>query len=101
MTRTIILTAVTLIASLVITPIAEAKKGAGGNWKGPPHGNAWGHYKAGWPGYWYGSYPYGGYSYGFVPPSTFGVPPGGYLYPPAYAPAPPVAPVLPPPPPAY
>jgi len=94
MTRNLLLAAVVAIVSLAITPMAEAKKGGGGNWKGPPpHGNAWGHYKFGQPGYWYGGYPY---AYG--PPIYSGwAPPVG---PPAYAPA--IAPApgfIPPPPP--
>src|SRR5262245_22848354 len=99
--RTTILAAAVLIGSLAITPLAEAKKGGGGNWKGPPpHGNAWGHYKNGWPGYagWYGGYP------------MYGPPPAYYGWPPPPAPtawrglsagavAPPIVPEpLPPPP---
>lgn len=98
MRRNLILAAVTLIASLAITPVAEAKKGGGGKWKGPPpHGNAWGHYKTGWPGYWYGGYPYnyGGYPYGYVPPANYGWAPQVYGYPPAYGPALPVEPMIP------
>jgi len=96
MTRHFNLGIIALVAFLLVTPVAEAKKGSGGKWKGPPpHGNAWGHYKNGWPGYWYGGYPYG-----------YNAPPVDYRGPaPAFAPAyvPPMPPppmeVIPPPPP--
>jgi hypothetical protein len=97
MIRNIILAVVVASASLAVTPIAEAKKGGGGTWKGPPpHGNAWGYYKKfGWPDYWYGGYPY---NYA-PPPAYYGWPAPVYSYPPPYAPAvPPPAPELLPPP---
>jgi hypothetical protein len=106
MTRSIIVALVVALAALATTPIAKAKKGGGGNGKGPPpHGNAWGHYKNGWPGYWYGGYPYSS-GLGFGPPPAYygyGGPAPVYGYPPAYAPTMPrPAPeILPPPPPPY
>jgi hypothetical protein len=102
MTRNIILAAVVAIATLAITPLAEAKKGGGGNWKGPPpHGNAWGHYKnAGWPGYWYGGYPYyAPYPYP-PPPVYYGPPARAFGYPASYGPILPAPEALPPPAPA-
>jgi hypothetical protein len=91
MARNLPLAALVAIFYFALTPVAEAKKGGGGNWKGPPpHGNAWGHYKSGWPGYWYGGYPY---AYG--PPIYSGLAPP--LGSPAYAPVPPLAPELIPP----
>jgi hypothetical protein len=103
MRRSIILAVVIAIASLAVTPMAEAKKGGGGKWKGPPpHGNAWGYYnKFGGPGYWYGGYPYG-YARGYAPPAYYGSPAPMYGNPSVYyAPAvPPALEPLPPPPPA-
>jgi splicing factor 1 len=102
MTRAILFTAAFVIASLTITPLAEAKKGGGGNWKGPPpHGNAWGNYKNGWPGYpgWYGGYPM------YSPPAYYGSPPppppnwSGFYSPGVARPVIP-EPLPPPPPPA-
>jgi hypothetical protein len=92
-----------LLASMVAAPPAEAKKGGGGKWKGPPpHGNAYGHYKNG--KYNWSAYPYwSGYSPAYAPsppPAYYGWPPPyqsgfdtGYAVPPAM-PEP-----LPPPPP--
>src|SRR5437867_936852 len=103
MTRNIVLAVIVLIASLAVTPLAEAKKGGGGNWKGPPpHGNAWGYYKKfGWPGYGYGGYPYGYAAPGYAsPPAYYGLVPM-YGNPSFNVPVvPPAVEPLPPPPPA-
>jgi hypothetical protein len=82
MIRATIFTSAIIVASLTFTPLAEAKKGGGGNWKGPPpHGKAWGHYKNGWPGY---AGAYGGYPmYTPPPPAFYGSPPAFYGSPPA------------------
>jgi len=96
MTRNILITAVVALASLSIVSSANADKGGGNKWKGPPpHGNAWGHYKNGWPADWYGAYP----NNFAPPPAYYGWPPPTYGYPPAYGIAAPPPEILPPPPP--